>query len=216
MTLELLDITQHAGLVYQHAFDWLAANLHVADGPAAYKVSSAWQLLEMARRLPEVPALDPDPAWQSVVAQALGCEERTVSGIDGSLWAAIGLVEPRLADQHLFESFRQSLRPGGHLFVIADGPMSRFLEERRRDSDPMPAEAKVIAAARAVGFRVVQRLGVHTPAAVARHYIGEVALVGGWRAACDRQHFAMRRAMVTSGPSATLSALVCLTLERGS
>lgn len=212
----MLDVTQRPGLAYQHAFDWLAVNLYAAAGPTAYKVNSARHLLQMARRLPEVPALDADPAWWPMVATALGVDKPAGSGIDDCLWTAIGLAEPGLSERGLFDSLRQSLWPGGYLYVIAGGPMSRFLEERRRDGTPILDGPAVVAAARAASFRVVQQLDLHPPAAVVAHYSGEAALALGRRDWRDRRHFAMQRDFVSSRSAAGLSALVCLALERGS
>jgi hypothetical protein len=95
--------------------------------------------------------------------------------------------------------------------------LARFLAERRSDREFAPlSERAFAAAARAAGFRVIERLGIHPPAAVIHHYAGELALTVGRRDIRDRRHCAMRRGMLAGCPVAGLSALVCLVMERES
>jgi hypothetical protein len=203
-----LDATWRPGLVYQHAFDWLAIRLFAAEGLTAYATSADWQLIEMARRLPGVPALSADPVGRESIAAALGL--LGIEAANGSL-TAVGVVEPAKVPQTLFDR----LGPGGHLYVIVGGRLVHLLAEHRNGDGASPlGERALVVAARTDGFRVVERLGIHPPAAILAHYSGEVALAIGRRDARDRRHFAMRRAMVTEGFTAGASALLCLTLER--
>jgi hypothetical protein len=202
------DVARRPGLAYQHAFDWLAVRLHAA-GPAAYSVGAAWQFMEMARRLPHVPAIAIDPAARAAAAAALGLPE--LPGDEaGPLWAA-ALIEPAAFPGEL----AARLGAGGRLYAVTGGRAARFLAERRTNGAAALNEPALVGAARAVDFRVVERLGIHPPAAVLTHYAGEAALALGRRDWRDRCHFAMRRDFVTTGPAVAWSALVCLALERG-
>jgi hypothetical protein len=203
------DVIRRPGLAYQLAFDWLAVRLHAASGPVAYAASAAWQLVEMADRLPGVPALGATATARTAVAAALGLPD--IPAFDtGQLWA-VGLIEPAEAPREIFDR----LESGGRLYVVAGGALGRFLAERRVDNDFSPLSGRAIAAtARASGFRVVERLGVQPPAAVLHHYAGELVRAAGRRDVRDRRHAAMRRAMLTDGRAASVSALVCLTMER--
>jgi hypothetical protein len=197
------DAIHRPGLAYQIAFDWLAARLYTAGGAVAYAAGAAWQLAEMAHRLPGVPALD-----------ATTASAATLSLVDippaGPL-RAVGLIEPGESPREMLDR----LAPGGRLYVVAGGALAHFLTERRGDDEFSPLNERALAgAARAFGFRVVERLGVQPPAAILRHYAGELALAMGRRDVRDRQHAAMRRAMLADGRGASVSALVCLTMER--
>jgi hypothetical protein len=206
VTIATFDATRRPGLAYQLAFDWLAVRLHAA-GPVVYYVGTTWQLSEMARRLPHVTALI-DPAARAAAAASLGLPE--LPGDEAGSLQAVALIEPAVLPREVIDR----LGPGGRLYVVAAGPLARFLAERR-DGSGAPLGARAVAsAARAAGFRVVERLGIHPPAAVLAHYAGEAALALGRRDWRDRRHFAMRRDFVTTGPAVAWSALVCLGLER--
>jgi hypothetical protein len=124
---------------------------------------------------------------------------------------AVGLIEPARLPRQITDR----LEPGGRLYVVSGGVLGRFLAERRGEKGYSPlSERALVATARAAGFRVVARHGVHSPAAVMHHYAGRVALAAGRQDIHDRRQHAMRRAMVAF-PAVGLSALVCLTLERG-
>jgi len=201
-----IDIIRKPGLAYQEAFDWLAVRLHAMDGPVACSVAADWQLAEMARRLPRVPTLHSEAAGRELF-HALGLPEPEISP---GLLGAIALVEPAKFPPASFER----LKPGGRLFVVAGGRLARFLAERRGRAATSPmSERALVGVARGIGFRVIERLGIHPPAAVLHHYAGEAALALGRRDWRDRCHCAMRRDFVTVGPLVSWSALVCLTLE---
>lgn len=206
---DALDVTTRPGLAYQHAFDWLAVRLSAAVGPAAYAVAAGWQLREMAGRLPGIPALAGDAAGRDAVAAALGWPE--IRDDAGGPLQAVALVEPPALPRPALDR----LQPGGRLYVVSGGRAARFLAERRGSNRPVLSEKEVAALARAEGLRVVERLGLHPPAAVLAHYAGEAALAFGRRDWRDRRHHAMRRDFVTTGPTTGWSALVCLALERG-
>jgi hypothetical protein len=201
------DITRRPGLAYQHAFDWLAVRLHAA-GLAAYSVGAAWQFMEMARRLPHVPVIAIDPAARAVAAAALGLPE--LPDDEAGPLRAAALVEPAAFPGELLAR----LEPDGRLYAVTGGRAARFLDERQTNGAAALNEQALVSAARAAGFRVVERLGIHPPAAVLAHYAGEGALALGRRDWRDRRHFAMRRDFIATGPAVAWSALVCLTLER--
>lgn len=206
-----IDITQRPGLAYQHAFDWLAVRLHSAQGPVAYAIGGDWHLAEMASRLPAVPTFGSNAVSMTPVSVALGLASIPTAELTGESWAAVGLVEPERIEQTLLDS----IPPGGRLYVVAGGRLARFLAERKaQDGHRSMTAIEVVAEARAAGFRVVERLGIHPPAAILEHYAGAAAMAFGRRDARDRRHFAMRRSMVTGGRAAGLSALVCLAMER--
>jgi hypothetical protein len=202
------DVIRRPGLGYQYAFDWLAVSLYAAGDPVAYAVGAEWQLAEMARRLPRIPALDMSPAVRAAVAAALGLPD--IPAADGESLRAVGIIEPADLPRRLFDR----LEPGGCLYAVTGGVLARFLAERRGAEEHSPlGERALVATARTAGFRVVARLGVHSPAAVMHHYAGRMALAAGRRDVHDRCQHAMRRAMVTFS-AAGLAALVCLALER--
>lgn len=203
------DVIRRPGLAYQIAFDWLAARLYAAGGPAAYAAGAVWHVAEMARRLPGVPALGATATARMAVAAALGLPDIPASDTS-QLWA-VGLIEPVEALREIFDR----LEPGGRLYVVAGGALARFLAERRADDEFRSlSERAFVATARAAGFRVIELLGVHPPSAILQYYAGELALAAGRRDMRDRCQAAMRRAMPANGPAANLSALVCLTMER--
>jgi len=207
----VIDVTRRPGLAYQHAFDWLAVHLHSTDGPAAYAIGAEWHLAEMASRLPAVPTFGSNAASLAPVSVALRLASIPLAELAGERWAAVGLVEPERIERTLLDS----ISPGGRLYVIAGGRLARFLAERKaQDGHRSMTAIEVVAEVRAAGFRVVERLGIHPPAAIFEHYAGMTAMAFGRRDARDRRHFAMRRSMVTGGRAAALSALVCLAMER--
>ncbi|MBE2234082.1 MAG: hypothetical protein IAE85_11355 [Anaerolinea sp.] len=207
MTATSIDVTHRPGLAYQQAFDWLAVCLHAADGMVAYGAAAPWQWLELAHRLPHTATLSRAPAAREALA-ALGLAEAAPAS---GLLAAVGLVEPAEVGPALFDR----LSADGRLHVVTGGRLARFLAERRGSAAASPMSARELAAsARTAGFHVVERLGIHPPAAVWQHYAGEAVLALGRRDWRDRRHCAMRRDFVVGGPAASWSALVCLTLER--
>lgn len=206
MTDAGIDVIRKPGLAYQEAFDWLAVRLQAMDGAVACSVAADWQLAEMARRLPRVPTLNNGSAGRELF-HALGLQQPEM--LPGLL-DAIALVEPA----KLPPASLERLKPGGRLFIVAGGRLARFLAERRGGAATPPmSERALVGVTRGIGLRVVERLGIHPPAAVLHHYAGEAALALGRRDWRDRCHCAMRRDFVAVGLSVSWSALVCLTLE---
>ena len=165
---KVLDATWRPGLAYQHALDWLAVRLDTTAGPVAYTAGAQWQLIEMARRLRHVPALDADPASRKVIATALGLPEAPAAA--ERPFEAVGLLEPIEVSRALLDR----LRPDSRLYAVIGGVLARFLADWRNEKDFSPlSQRALVAAARAAGFRVVERLGIHPPTAVLAHYTGE-------------------------------------------
>lgn len=209
-----VDPIHRPGLAYQHAFDWLAVQLHSTPGPVAALVPAAFHAAELLRRLPCISLLPPLPEHLTQVGTALGNHPVTPQPENNS-FSAIGWVEPLSNDAGHLQLLAQGLEPGGRLYLIAGGPLSRFLTDRRQRND-----ADYLSAHRAQsllkqhGFRVVQRLGVHGPRAIGWHYAGEAAYRLGRPAWRDRAHFAMRRDFVEPGAANQLAALVLITAKR--
>lgn len=88
---------QRPGLAYQHAFDWLAVQMQGIEGPYAGLVPSVFQGVELLRRLPEIPFMNPVPLGLVEASLALGLNHVAAADKREEL-AAVAWVEPRLKD----------------------------------------------------------------------------------------------------------------------
>lgn len=189
------DLTRRPGLAYQHAFDWLAVQLHSANGRAACIASLPLQRAELAQRglaqhvLPDWPAGDTDR------------------------FSVLAAVEPATAELPRLAQMLPALPPSGRVFLIVTGPLSRFLaEHRERAAAPdFAGERAVTAVLGHGGWQVVERVGLHGAAAVAWHLAGTAAGRLGRADWQDRLHYGMRRSFARAGGAA---ALVCLSAQR--
>lgn len=211
----LADPLRRPGLVYQYAFDWLAVQLSATSGHAAALVSTLFHGVELMRRLSALPFLEPLPPELIRGGLALGVSPlHTLAGETEA--AALAWLEPRRADAAQMPTIRQRLQPGGLLYLLAAGPLARFLAERQQNEaagDPWPA-AEALTTLTAAGFRLQSAFALHGLEAVAWHCLGEGCARLGQRHWRDRAHFAMRRAFVTPFSPYRPFAIACLTLER--
>lgn len=213
---ERFDPISRPGLAYQHAFDWLAVRL-ANTGPAACLAPSTFCAVEMLRRLPELPFLEPLPDGLDPAATALGCRSPgTIDPKEGEL-AAVAWLEPATKDLERLDDLAQILSPTARLYLIAGGPLARFLAERRTGANGQASLLNDRVAKRTLqqhGFLIKERLGWHGLQAIGFHTLAQVALCLGRRHRRDRFHYAMRRAFGVRGSGRHLVALTCLSAER--
>lgn len=210
------DATHRPGLAYQHAFDWLAIRLSVSGPAAVCAIRVEWQLLQLLERIPELEVMGSDPEMYANVAHALGVDVfRQSSNGDTADNVAVGFIEPVEDDIALIREVANSIRKHGRIHFITQGLLGRYLSEQRESSTPASLpEATLVSLANDHRYRVTERVGFHPPAAVGHHYRGQLAASRGRLDIRDRQHFAMRRSMVSVGAATRWSALVCLSMER--
>ena len=210
----LFDVTWRPGLAYQHAFDWLAVHLNAAGMAAAYSTQTLWQTAEIMHRLPNMPLLLPNPADVEQIANSFGYDSPRMVESDSQNWLAVGIVTPSREQLQNLDTLLEIVPPNGSVYTIVGGLLNRFMAEQRNSyAVEMVNETALVSTMRTAGFRVRDRLGLHTPTAAVRHYLGEISLKSGHRERRDRYHYAMRCNYVSRGYSAGLSALVCLVLE---
>jgi hypothetical protein len=210
VTVTPMGPLQCPGPAYRLAFDWLAVQLSARESNAAALVPTPFHALEMARRLPTLPLLAPDPAIVTAAAKILGLVPPPVASWDTRAWEALAWIEPQARQTRLQVQLSRALAPGGRLYLLAGGPLAPFLAERR--SRLVPAVGVLTAATllrllRQAGLRVERQLGWHGPQAAA--WFWAACLLGragryGWR---DRCLFAMHRAMLVRGPARPIVAL---------
>ena len=127
------DPTARPGLAYCQAFDWLAMQLQATDGPVAALAPRTFHGAELLRRLPHLPFLAPLPRGLRRAAASLGLAPPTeIRSLPGSL-RAIAWTEPASDDVCQLDRLKVVLHSGGHLYLVAPGPLGRFLAEHRQD-----------------------------------------------------------------------------------
>jgi hypothetical protein len=208
------DSLARPGLAYLYAFDWLAVQLAAVAGPVTALVTQPFHGVELLRRLPDLSFLEPLPPEVVRAGLSLGITPvRTLA--EGVELDALAWLEPRREDAHQLLALRRRLRPGGKLYLLAGGPLARFLAERQQST--VAAYWPVTEAQAELsqnGFQLQSAFALHGLVAVAWHYLGEWCDRLGRRHWRDRAHFAMRRAFVTGYRPPRPFALACLTLER--
>lgn len=216
MSSDFFDPIYRPSLAYQHAFDWLSIRLNASEGPVAFLATSAFDGAELMRRLPAVAFLEPVPSEMPGVNTALGLPEIKAVSPRDSILAAVAWSQPNADELKQILLLKKVLRPGGRLFVIANGGLARFLVEQRMDerSKARINEREVTKSLRKHGFRITDYMGWHGVGAIAWHYLGRTAFRLGrldWR---DRCHFAMRRTFSQERRVGRIVALTGLTAER--
>lgn len=210
-----VDPLLRPGLAYQYAFDWLAVQLNAAAGPTAALTAAPFHTLELLRRLPQLPFLPPLPPEAAEAGLSWGLPPAQTAVPTPQL-AAVAWLEPRRADAHQLPLLRQWLKPGGTLYLVAAGRLSRFLAEQRHGraaADSWPAAAMGTALVQA-GFQCRSAFGLHGPAAIGWHLLAQICRRLGRLHWQDRCHYALRRAFIDPRGRQPFVALTCLTLER--
>lgn len=208
------DPIHRPGLVYQHAFDWLAVQLQATAGPFAALAPGAFHARELLRRLPMLSLLPPAPDGLDQVSAVLGATP-TLSEPEPGTLAAIAWVEPAAGDVALLAQLQAWLQPRGRLYLVAGGRLSRFLAERRAYQDSQLLDARrAVAQLRRHDFRIQQQMGLHGLRAIAWHTAGETARRLGRPALRDCAHYAMRRDFVEAGGARRAAALILIMAER--
>ena len=122
MTTRSRDPLHRPGLAYQHAFDWLAVQLHATGGRVAARATTLFHAVELLRRLPDLPLLPPLAPGLEEAAADLGLSVTAPEQAAQEGLHALALIEPPHADP---ASLTASLRPGGCLYLVAPGPLGR-------------------------------------------------------------------------------------------
>jgi hypothetical protein len=215
VTTNAFDPIRRPGLAYQHAFDWLALHLQAAGGPVAALAPQTFHGAELLRRLPYLPFLPPLPRGLARAAASLGLSAPTGSDPSAGPFHAVAWAEPPAEAGTRLSALARSLHPGGRLYLLAPGPLGRFLAERRHNSwDPRLPARQALRLLASRGWRIRQHLGLHGPRAVVHHYLGRLAARLGHNHRRDRRHFALRRDFVETGLSLRLAALILIAAEK--
>jgi hypothetical protein len=198
------------GLVYQHAFDWVAVRLRAVHGPGVCLVSRPFVSAEMSRRLADVPLVCV-PEDSALITGTLDLSWiPPLEPQEGTL-VAVAWIEPLEQDFVRLEAIRRWLRPDGQLYLVVSGGLARFLAERRTlAAMPYVDERDATRGLDRQGFQVRERLGLHGSRAVAWHLLNVIATRLGRPHWQDRCYAGMRRDFVSyRGPA----ALACIVAE---
>ena len=207
-----MNMSRRPGLAYQYAFDWLAGQLQTVGGSSACLVPSLFQGVELLRRLPKITFLDPILTEIDLARTELGFSQNEQETIDGS-FAAIAWAEPRRGDEEHLAMLVERLAFQGRLYIVAGGPLARFLAEQRSNNEDLLPASHIRKRLKKFDLRLVHAFGLYGFGSISWHYAGQA--LGGlgrqnWQ---DRCHYGMRRAYVVHGRGHSNTALVCLTVE---
>lgn len=227
------DAGQHVGWVerpsleYQHAFDCCAVALQPIAGSIAVLASHPFYGRELAARLDgrqarffATPAWDLAPeemrAWLGAEGTSTQTDLESVaaSGVVAAVWA-----EPeREGGRKVLARIEGVMAPAGRLYVVASGPLRRYLPEwqsRAWGAAQCPAGYRAtLRWLRMAGWQVEARYGFHGPRSVLWGLAVRCAAAGGRRDWADRCLAAMRAHYVVQGWISILAAVALLVARK--
>jgi hypothetical protein len=190
-------LLERPSLAHQHAFDFCAMEVYRSSGPTVVFANNPLYICELRRRLDG-----------KVVSfhQNLGQQ----AAFPTAVWVAPGCRDGR----QVAESAHRLLLPGGCLYVIFSGLMSRFQPNGSRPTDTSTQLQQVCKWLRRAGFVLHDLYGFHGPASARWGRMFLLLERFGRGDLADRCHFRMRGEYVVTGWQAGWSPLGVLIAKK--